>query len=316
MKHNPRYILKHLSIRIPWHDNGWNGSVCNNPKANGACLILKNCALNRNDEQEQALAGTLLSELSEEQYPVCIGERATFMAPFAIHKTLSHPYAESSPNTHGHLKSTRVQFPAFAAAAVPYHWMLKENAKEKTALYDLNYDDAKEPQLDWASNGGDHWVQEITNQKSLLNCFFEHLQEETSLVFFYAKQVPFVESSGRVLAGVGKINKIIASEAYEGSNSRFGAAYWEHMILHSIRKDGKNGFLLPYHSAIEYQQETPSFDVAELAVIVPNDKRFEFSYGTEHVSNDSAIRVLLDCLKSLEKAEELGIGENHQASIQ
>lgn len=316
MKHNPRYILKHLSVRVPWHDNGWNGSVCNNPKANGACLILKNCALNRNDEQEQSLAGKLLSELSEEQYPVCIGERATFMAPFGIHKTLNHPYALSSPNTHGHLKPTRVQFPAFGAAAVPYHWMLKENAKEKTALYDLNYDEAKEPQLDWATNGGDHWVQEIGNQKALLNCFFEHLQEDTSLVFFYAKQVPFVEESGRVLAGVGKINKIIASEAYEGSNNRFGAAYWEHMILHTIRKDGKNGFLLPYHAAIEYQEETPGFDVAELAVVVPNDKRFEFSYGTEHVSNDSAIRVLLDCIKSLEKAETLGIGENHQASIQ
>lgn len=316
MKHNPRYILKHLSVRVPWHDNGWNGSVCNNPKANGACLILKNCALNRNDEQEQLFAGQLISNLTEEEYPVCIGERATFMAPFAIHKTISHPYAISSPNTHGHLKPTRLQFPAFAAAAIPYHWMLKENAKEKTALYNLNYNDAKEPQLDWASNGGDHWVQEITNQKALLNCFFEHLQEETSLVFFYAKQVPFVEASGRVLAGVGKINKIIASEAYEGSNNRFGAAYWEHMILHSIRKDGKNGFLLPYHSAIEYQQETASFDVADLAVIVPNDKRFEFSYGTEHVSNDSAIRVLLDCIKSLEKAEALGIGENHQTSIQ
>ena len=315
MKHNPRYIQKHLSIRVPWHDNSWNGSVCNNPKANGACLILKNCALNRNDEQEQSLAGQLLSNLSEEQYPVCIGERATFMAPFSIHKTLTHPYALSSTNTHGHLKPTRVQFPAFAAAAVPYHWMLKENAKEKTAHYDLNYDETKEPQLDWASNGGDHWVQEIGNQKALLNCFFEHLQEETSLVFFYAKQVPFVEESGRVLAGVGKINKIIASEAYEGSNKRFGAAYWEHMILHSIRKDGKNGFLLPYQAAIEYQEEVPTFDVAELAVIVPNDKRFEFSYGTEHVSNDSAIRVLLDCIKSLEKAEVLGIGVNHQASI-
>lgn len=314
MKHNPRYILKHLSVRVPWHDNGWNGSVCNNPKANGACLVLKNCALNRDDEQEQSLAGQLLSNLTEKQYPVCIGERATFMAPFAINKTISHPYALSSPNSHGHLKATRLQFPAFAAAAVPYHWMLKENAKEKTAIYDLNYDDAKEPQLDWAS--GDNWVQEITNQKALLNCFFEHLQEETSLVFFYAKQVPFVEASGRVLAGVGKINKIIASEAYEGSNNRFGAAYWEHMILHSIRKDGRNGFLLPYHAAIEYQIETPSFDVAELAVIVPNDKRFEFSYGTEHVSNDSAIRVLLDCIKSLEKAEALGISENHQASIQ
>jgi len=316
MKYNPRYSLKHLSVRIPWHDNAWNGSICSNPKANGACLILKNCALNRNDEQEEELAGQFLNDLPEDKYPVCIGERATFMAKFPIYKTLKHPYAQSSPTTHGHLKPTRVQYPTFSAAGVPYHWMLKENAADKTAEFALNYDDAREPDLDWASNGNDSWVQEINNQKALLNCFFEHLQEETSLVFFYAKQVPFVESSGRVLAGVGKINKIIPSEAYEGSNKRFGAAYWEHMIMHSIRHDNKNGFLLPYHNALEYQLEHPDFDVAELAVVVPSDKQFEFSYGTEHVSNDSAIRVLLECIKSLEKAEELQIGTNHQQSIQ
>lgn len=316
MKHNPRYILRHLSVRVPWHDNGWNGSICNNPKANSACLVLKNCALNRNDEQENELAGQSFQEISEKHFPPCVGERATFMAPFPFYKTLKHPYAESSPNTHGHLMPTKVQFPAYSAAAVPYHWMLKENAKDKTNAFDLSFNDAREPHLDWAQNGKDNWVQEIGNQKSLLNCFFEHLQEETSLVFFYAKQVPFVEESGRVIAGVGKIKKIIPSEAYEGSNNRFGAAYWEHMVMHSIRKDGKNGFLMPYHSAIAYQEEHPEFDIATLAVIVPNDKRFEFSYAAEHVSNDSAIRVLLESIKSLEKAEELGIGENHQASIQ
>ncbi|WP_129717517.1 ATP-dependent RecD-like DNA helicase [Pedobacter sp. SYP-B3415] len=316
MKHNPKYILKHLSIRVPWHDSGWNGSVCSNPKANGACLILKNCALNRDDEQEESVKGLLMKDLEENQFPVCVGERATFMANFNFYKTLHHPYAESSPNTHGHLKPTRVQFPAFSAAAVPYHWMLKENAKEKTAAFDLNVDDNREPVLDWASNGNDTWVQEITNQKALLNCFFEHLEAETSLVFFYAKQTPFIEESGRVLAGVGKINKIIPSEPYEGSNKRFGAAYWEHMILHSIRKEGKNGFLLPYHEALAYQQEHPDFNVADLAVIVPQDKRFEFSYAAEHVSNDSAIRVLLACLQALEKSEALGIGENNAHKIQ
>ena len=69
----------------------------------------------------------------------------------------------------------------------------KENAKKKAPCMILNFDEAREPQLDWAKNGGDNWVQEMTNQKALLNCFFEHFKEETSLVFFYAKQVPFVE---------------------------------------------------------------------------------------------------------------------------
>lgn len=317
MKHNSLYILKHLSVRVPWHDNAWDGTVCKNPNANGACLVLKNCALNRNDELENKCASKSLKDLDENQFPVCIGERGTFMAPFAINKTLHHPYVESSPTTHGHLKNTLITFPPFSAAAVPYNWMLNENAKERANLYDLDYDEAREPSLDWTNDGGSgNWVQEIKNQKALLNCFFEHLQEETSLIFFYAKQVPFVEESGRVLVGVGKIKKIIPSEAYEGSNNRFGAAYWEHMVLHSVRPNGKEGFLLPYHEAIKYQVKNPGFDIAELAVVVPNDKRFEFSYGTEHVSNDTAIRVLLECIKSLEKAEALGIGDNHQQHIQ
>ncbi|MEZ4883859.1 MAG: ATP-dependent RecD-like DNA helicase [Chitinophagales bacterium] len=251
-----------------------------------------------------------------------IKESGTFMASFPIYITLKHPYILNSPSTHGHLQPTRVRLPAYSAAAVPYFWMRKENARDKSTAYDLDYDEIREPQLDWEkgnnrrSAGNTGWIQEISNQKALLNCFFEHLKEDTSLVFFYAKQVPFVESSGRVLVGVGRVEKVIESEPYKGSNRRFGAAYWEHMILHSIRQGGNNGFLLPYHEALEYQKETPDFDIAELAVIVPNDKRFEFSYAAEHVSNDGAIRVLLDCLKSLEKAEALNIGSHHQQYIQ
>ncbi len=33
-----RYPLRHISIRVPWHDNGWMGTVCDNPEQNGACL--------------------------------------------------------------------------------------------------------------------------------------------------------------------------------------------------------------------------------------------------------------------------------------
>ena len=35
------YPLKHISIRVPWHDTGWDGRVCAAPRLNGACLKLK-----------------------------------------------------------------------------------------------------------------------------------------------------------------------------------------------------------------------------------------------------------------------------------
>ena len=119
MNHNPRYPIKHLSIRVPWHDMAWNGTICQNPKANGACLALKNCALNRDDDKEQTQAGRSLIELDDKDFPVCIGERASFMAPFSFTKILEHPYIAIYPTSHGNLKRTPLRYPAFSANSVP-----------------------------------------------------------------------------------------------------------------------------------------------------------------------------------------------------
>ena len=50
-------MAQHISIRIPWHDNEYKGTVCKNPCDNTACLRLKNIYENRNQEMEQSLAG-------------------------------------------------------------------------------------------------------------------------------------------------------------------------------------------------------------------------------------------------------------------
>ncbi len=34
--------VQHLSVRIPWHDTGWTGTVCADPGANHACVMLGN----------------------------------------------------------------------------------------------------------------------------------------------------------------------------------------------------------------------------------------------------------------------------------
>lgn len=314
MKKNPKYQLKHISIRVPWHDSGWNGTICKCPSANNACLALKNCALNRNDKNEDANASKSIEELSHDDYPVCIGERATFMAPFHFTKNLNHPYVDIYPQSHGHLKETPLRFPAYSANSVPYRWMSKKSNEVFIQGYDLDYDESREPDLinKWTgAKENSKWVQHSDNQKAMLNAFYEHLENESSLVFFYAKQVPFVEDSGRVLVGVGRINDIIPCENYKGSNSTFSAAYWEHMVLHSIRPECTDGFLLPYHAALDYQIENPSFDPSVLAVKTPDDKAVEFSYASEHVATDTAIRVLYQCVKSIELAKELGIGDYH-----
>jgi hypothetical protein len=47
------YPLKHMSIRVRWHDTGWDGRACNAPRLNGACLKLKRIVEDRDDDAEE-----------------------------------------------------------------------------------------------------------------------------------------------------------------------------------------------------------------------------------------------------------------------
>jgi hypothetical protein len=96
-----RLPLHHLTIRVPWHDNGWDGTVCQRPLDNTSCLILPRIGGGRRDEVEDRCAGQRLDALGHNDLPPCVYERVSFMAPFALTRTMAHPYTEIYPETHG-----------------------------------------------------------------------------------------------------------------------------------------------------------------------------------------------------------------------
>ncbi len=160
-----------------------------------------------------------------------------------------------------------------------------------------------EPEMKFKSS----WTQAYENQKALLDCFFEHVEVEKSLCFFYAKRVPFNEQSGRVIVGVGRVKNIGDSVEYDYKSKKpLRGLIWERNIKHSIRPDFEDGFLLPYHQAIEYMDENPEsdFNPENITVFAPEGRQLEFSYATEHVTQDGAIETLLACEKALNKAKE------------
>lgn len=294
--------LRHLSIRVPWHDSGWTGGVCMNPQYNGACLILSRIAETRDDKAEEAVAGKMLKDLDVKDWPCCVNERGMFMADFQFTKHHSHPYQLTSPDTHGHMQPTPMRFPKYSAPAVPFRWMFSETMEEFGNEYELDVDLEREPELSFKST----WVQERTNQLALTDCFFDHIKKDKSLVFFYAKQVPFWDESGRVLIGVGRVNHVGEPTEYKSSDKKkLRAILWERMVQHSIRPGFADGFLLPYHEAIEFAEQNPGFDPSEIIAIAPTDDINEFSYASELVSHDSAIGALLACAESLRKASNV-----------
>ena len=198
------YPLRHVSIRVPWHDAGWAGVVCSAPQLNGACAKLKRIAGAKREDIEVALAGKSLDELPRDQWPPCVEERATFMVPFEMEQLKRHALADRDKQHYGHFQPTAQRYPAYSAGVVPFRWMMRGEIEALASQHELDVDLEREPELNYPTN----WIHEAKNQAELLNGFRAHLREEDSLCLFYAKHVPFVEGTGRILIGAGRIKQI------------------------------------------------------------------------------------------------------------
>lgn len=301
--------LRHLSVRVPWHDSGWVGVVCRAPQLNGACTKLKGIASTKNEAAEQLIAGRSLEQLPREQWPCCVDERAAFMAPFEMECIKTHALAKRNPKHYGHFQPTRQRYPAYSAGIVPFRWMLREYLEGYRDLYELDVDEDREPDLGYRSN----WIHEVGNQQSLLNGFASHLQKGNSLCFFYAKYVPFIEGTGRVLIGAGRIKEILSLTEYEHRGQGMRGMVWERPVQHSIRPNGKDGFLLPYYDLMKRNEEDPTLNIERFTAKAPDEHWDEFSFGSELVTHDGAIAAMLSLDTALNFQEsELGLASGPQ----
>jgi hypothetical protein len=308
---------RHLSVRVPWHDAEWNGKVCCNPRENGSCMFLPRVHSNKNVEVEETNTEKWLHELPHDQLPPCVGEKVSFMSEHSIYKKVSHPYSNNKQNDkfYGHYKETTLCYPGYSFSVVPYNWMLKnpkENSSEKAKEFELNYDPEKEPKLEFENA----WVQQASNQKLLLDTFINPIVANTSLVFIYAKNIPFVDNTSRILIGVGRVSKIGALTEYEYENAlptSFRSTLWERPVYHSIRPGYTDGFLLPYHEFFKQIGKDSDIDIQEYIAFAPSFE--EFSYGSEWVSNDSAIESLLILSEKLKKFEIILPEKNYEVQL-
>ena len=286
-------MAQHISIRVPWHDDGWKGTVCREPSANIACLKLKNINENRDDDYECSVCGQCMAE-QEDKLP-CIGEGGAFMSDLQLQKETVHPYKHNNPKTHGHFLPTNVIYPAYSFPARPFAWLMHPNIDELAPLYGIDYKPEREPVLDFDTS----WVQEADNHKAIFDYFYQDVIPDHSLCIAYAKQVPFVEDNRRVIIGVGHVKRIVPAPEHKHSNGgTLRSMIWETMVCHSMREDHKDGFVIPYQKMMEYAETHPDFDMAAITVFAPSDAFSEFSYATEHISYDSVIDVLLNCIKA------------------
>ncbi len=306
--------VQHITIRVPWHDNGWRGTFCEKPCDNTSCTVLPRIASGRDDAFETKNAGKTIEGLDQDQFPPCVDEHATIMASFPQHMLKTHPYAKDENETHSHFSETPYTIQPFSAAAIPFRWMLTEqvegNEKRgiigRAANLQLGYAAEREPTLAFETS----WIQEGTNQRVLLDTFFSAVKPDESLMFFYAKRTPLVDDSRRVIIGVGRAKTIGAATEYRYTGGtrpkgKIDGYLWERNIEHSIRPKGRDGFLLPYQQLLALAEHVEDIDLSACTAFSPEEYQENYSYGTELLPQDGAIASLLALEKAIKAMRNL-----------
>lgn len=301
----------HLNVRVAWHDNRWNGSVCKDPAGNSFCMDLKRIRQERIDEQEVEVAGKWFDELPAESLPPCRAESAAFMNERAWVRKVEHPYqsGKKTTMTHGHLEPTDLKVGPYSSFAVPFYWMLRDHQGELEESLPIPLPPDEEPPFK------SPWVFSAARQEALSEWFFGRIEPGKSLVFLYTKSGhPLDENYPRLLVGIGRINKL--SKVLKYDTQKEGETYpiWDRLFEHSIRPDGSEGFILPYHDYLEPTGD-PAEDqrrmqlLDEIAVVPEQKDMMAFSYAGEHAGPEVALSALTKCLESVRKIRGHGIAE-------
>ncbi|SFV07282.1 AAA family ATPase [Alicyclobacillus macrosporangiidus] len=297
----------HLTVRVAWHDNRWNGTVCRHPSANTFCTLLERIRESKQDEAEEALAARTWDQVPVDQLPSCVAEGAGFMSPRDWVRVMEHPYQKSSHTTHGHLRPTRIVIPPYATLAVPFWWMLKSNQAAIDDQSPVPLPPDEEAPFSTA------WVFGRERQMALNDLFYGRLTPQGSLVLFYAKDGhPLGDDLSRLIVGIGRIEHVSDRLMYNSTDPQRSYPLWERVIRHSIRPDGTDGFLLPYHDYLEPTGD-PAEDqrrqdlLREIAVTVDTAHQRAFSYGSELAGADAALEVLTRSLEAVRRVRAHGI---------
>lgn len=313
---------RHLSLRIPWHDGAWNGTVCQDPAANCHCIEYTNIAANREVAVEIGQKGHSFESFSKPaELPPCADESGGFMAEAKWRISHEHPYKNwtALAPSHGHLQRTEWTVEPHTAHAVPFRWMSRrelEDFVQPRLLSPLPADDAPTA---YTSD----WVFQPGIQEQILDGFFGPIRRHESLTFFYTKtRQPIFDDVTRLIVGIGLVNQLGPTRYYESSDStKRQHPIWQREVSHTLRPQGVGGLLIPFQQYLAPTGD-PNEDARRLAMarelrLVPEPGHIpQFSYRAEHVSDDAAISVLTQALGVVAKIREHNIVPGNWAATE
>ncbi|GAA0406563.1 ATP-dependent RecD-like DNA helicase [Micromonospora gifhornensis] len=200
-----------------------------------------------------------------------------------------------------------MKVPEFSTFAVPFAWMLRARSAEIESRLPEPFSPDEEPPFP------SPWVFPAARQRELLNACFQRITPGSSLAVFYTKSGhPLGDHINRLVVGIGRIDAMRGIIEYDAAAGAPTYPLWDRLISHSIRPDGTEGFLLPYHAYLEPTGD-PTEDarrrelLTEITVAPDRAQIANFSYGSEVVSSDVLLSVLEQSLAAVRAVIRHGI---------
>lgn len=268
----------HLTARIAWHDNGWDGRICEHPELNSYCVGCQSypgdvIARERQITQEIANAGRPISDLKSSELPPCVYSANAF-GPDTI-----RGYSNPPDFFFDGASRSEWDIPPATTCVWPYEAMYSEDVYENGKL-------------------------DNNRRSENADAFFESIEAVNSLIFYYANYSnPFSEEENPryVLVGVSRVknvsDRLLYDDVSDDISERFaGGMIWGRNVT-SLYPD--EGLRLPYHLYRDDPEALNKF------VIYPDNPR-TCKYGARLLTNDDAIGLLEQFLGSIRELKALG----------
>jgi exodeoxyribonuclease V alpha subunit len=275
----------HITIRLAWHNNGWNGHVCSEPEKNTFCI-------GRSSYPGDLIKGTrdLEWEMRDDVKGKACGSLESGL-----------PACGFSINAFGSERTkAKINAPVWFGESAKAAYM---DIPESTVCiwnYEGMYSD------DVVREPGKGQKYDYEQRLNNANEYFDELREEEgkSLLFYYANYSnPFSEDEEQkyVLIGISRLRKVGKIQYYEGTTDEVKKKYaggfvWQMPISSNYPEEG---FVIPYHKYMNNPE------VLQKILLVPENKR-NFKYATRSVPDDDALALVERMIEIASYLKEIG----------
>ena len=275
-------MTTHMSIRLAWHNDGWNGHICKKPCENTYCVGRysypgDHIARARNLQFETEHAGEACAN-----WPRCTA------CGFSV-----NAFGKDSI-------TVRVDPPSFwkKGDADPIDLTLAPSTVCTWCYEGMYSEDVK-------AKGNTQRTYNYDQRKENAEKYFAQFEPGKSLIFYYAGYSnPFCENeeNNYVIVGISRLKVIDRMYYYdnvsEDVKQRYAGGFvWQKPVTSTYPDEG---FCIPYWKYMDRE------DILDRIVLKPQN-RSPFKYGSREVSNDDAIEViyqLLDIVDTLIKIDD------------